>query len=191
MGALGSIECKGDMVCCQQGDKENETVIPVTNVDSELFATPFLGAGGATDSPFVPPNSLPESPGTLKSPDVKVAAPRAEKAEEGAGVMEQPDEEPEEKKPKVRRWRVELNKVDGLPLGFQAQVQIGLPYITVGALQTGELVDKFNQENPEYALQEGDRIIAIGGVGGESRTLLKKLARVRDSFVFDCERPLE
>ena len=33
---------------------------------------------------------------------------------------------------------------------MQAQVQIGMPYITVGSLQAGELVDKFNLENPDY-----------------------------------------
>jgi hypothetical protein len=187
---MGNIECKGDMIC-QQPERGSEQIIPLTNADSELFAQPSFNR--ANDGPFMAvtatadPHAGPQS----MPPAAKTAAPRAENGpDDGAGALEQPDEEPEEK-PKVRRWRVELNKVEGLPLGFQAQVQIGMPYITVGSLQAGELVDKFNLENPDYALREGDRIIAIGGVGGESRTLLKKLARVRDLFIFDCERPLD
>mmetsp|Transcript_35199 Transcript_35199/g.98885 ORF Transcript_35199/g.98885 Transcript_35199/m.98885 type:complete len:144 (-) Transcript_35199:122-553(-) len=66
-------------------------------------------------------------------------------------------------------WEILLRKKDGGRLGVNVDVTDGTSLI-IDNVREGALMD-FNRENPELAARQGDKILLVNGIGGDSQAM--------------------
>lgn len=89
----------------------------------------------------------------------------------------------------AHQWNVFIEREAGTATGLDIKKhEWKQPYVSVAKIQPGELVSRWNAGNPNAAVQAGDRIVAVNGIGEDPHKIVAELLKQSDTMVLLMER---